>query len=209
MQSKRGKLEEKLRSEKDTVHVKLLNVQGLTLPKMYEIEKLIMSDLDIVCLTETQLKIDKVHISDQLKKYISMRKDDDQKGGGLMVLHKNNSDIEINQIQTKNTDIMHLNIKAVNFKIALILVYFSVSNVDKQISVKTEINELLEISKDQPLLMIGDFNGHVGFLGEQTLDRNGQMIIEWLEKENLIMLNDDTKCDGLYTWQRQNQKKCH
>lgn len=56
------------------MHTKFLNVQGLTTPTMYEVEKFIVSDLDIVYMIETQLKTEKVHISDQLKKYISMRK---------------------------------------------------------------------------------------------------------------------------------------
>lgn len=33
---------------------------------------------------------------------------------------------------------------------------------------------------------------------------NGQMIIDWLEKDNLIQLSDDVKCLRQYTWKRQN-----
>lgn len=88
----------------------------------------------------------------------------------------------------------------------LIVVYSSISYVEKTTTVKTEISELIEMSKEQPILMNGDFHGHVGFLGERTLDRSGQMMIDWTEKDNLILLNDDVKCDGLYTWKRQDQK---
>ena len=199
MQRKRGRLEKKPLRVNDTVQIKLLNVQGLTTSKMYEIEKLLVKDLDIVCLTETQLKIDKVHISEHLKKYTSMRKENDQKGGGLLVLHRKNSDIEIEQVQTEDSDIMHLLVQVGNLKMNMIVVYFSLSDTEKQISVKTELNDLIEKTKDLPMIMIGDFNGHVGFLGDQKQNRNGQMITDWLVKENLILLNDDAKCDGLYT----------
>ena len=197
----------KLKAISDEImHIKLLNVQGLAKTKLCKVENLVMNEYDIVCLTETQLKIDKVLISDHLKSYMSMRKENEQKGGGLLVIHKNNSEIEILQIQTKNTDIMHLSVKTGNLNCHLIVIYFSLSDLEKQVSMKAELNELIEKLKDQSLTIVGHMNGHVGFLGEQALDKNGQMIIDCLEKDNLILLNDEIKCDGFYTWQRQHQR---
>lgn len=70
---------------------------------------------------------------------------------------------------------------------------------------RLEIERLVEGKNDDPLVIVGDFNGHVGYKGEQRLDHNGRMIIDWMEKYNLIMLND-IKCEGLYTWCRNDQR---
>lgn len=49
--------------------VKLINIQGLTNVKLMEVEKLIEKNSDIVCITETQLKIDKIKLNDNIIKY--------------------------------------------------------------------------------------------------------------------------------------------
>lgn len=53
---------------------------------------------------------------------------------------------------------------------------------------------------------MGDFNGHTGLRGKQKLDENGKMILEWMDKYRMILLNEDPKCEGTYTWGRQEQK---
>ena len=50
-----------------------------------------------------------------------------------------------------------------------------------------------------PLLFFGDFNGHVGFLGDQGVNRNGSMLLDFVDKWNLMLLNADDECKGLYT----------
>ena len=56
---------------------------------MAELEKIINSDKDIICLTETHQKIDKIELDDSLSKISAMRDLGDKKGGGLMIVHKN------------------------------------------------------------------------------------------------------------------------
>lgn len=56
-------------------------------------------------------------------------------------------------------------------------------------------------------MLLGDFNGHVGFLGEQKLNIYGKLILEWLEKYDLTMLNDVCECKGVYTWSINNMKR--
>ena len=50
------------------------------------------------------------------------------------------------------------------------------------------------------LLLLGDFNGHIGVLGEQKLNRNGKRVIDIIENFNLNLLNLDDKCNGELTW---------
>jgi len=57
-----------------------------------------------------------------------------------------------------------------------------------------------------PILLIGDFNGHIEGLGRQNEDVNGKMIKEILNKHNLILMNLDNKCEGMITWQKAEQK---
>ena len=64
---------------------------------------------------------------------------------------------------------------------------------------REEVEAIIEAKQEEELMIIGDFNGHVGFLGEQKLDEGGKMIVEWMEEQGLILLNKDTQCTGLYT----------
>ena len=67
--------------------VKLLNIQGLTNEKYgeihYEVEHYIL-----ICLTETQKKIDNIRVEENIKVISSMRRMDEKKGGGLMLLYR-------------------------------------------------------------------------------------------------------------------------
>ena len=71
------------------VNFKIINIQGLTKTKGIEVEELI-GDRSIVCLTETQKKIRDVMFSKDCKIIENMREKEDRKGGGLMVIYKEN-----------------------------------------------------------------------------------------------------------------------
>ena len=53
---------------------------------------------------------------------------------------------------------------------------------------------MIEDVEDEALAIIGDFNGHIGILGEQSLDKNGQVLLEWMNNYSLILLNCDDEC---------------
>ena len=60
---------------------------------------------------------------------------------------------------------------------------------------------------DKDILVLGDFNAHIEVIGYQKLNKNGESLLNILEKCNLVMLNlDDTKTTGIVTWQRGNQQ---
>ena len=48
-------------------------------------------------------------------------------------------------------------------------------------------------------MVLGDFNGHIGFIGPQNLNYNGNNVLNLIEKWNLILLNGDEKCEGVIT----------
>ena len=49
------------------------------------------------------------------------------------------------------------------------------------------------------------FNGHIEFLGPHTINKNGEAILDFIDKNNLILLNGHAECLGEITWQ-QNEK---
>ena len=161
-------------------------------------------------LTETQQKIDKLIVSQGITKIENNRELKDKKGGGLMILY-NSENIEIEKIETQQKDILYTKCRIANLKINTILVYFSAGNSEEDKErdklLRIECEKLIRNDVDsEGLIVLGDFNGHVGFLGQQKVDRNGEMIIDWMNDFNLILLNGDDRCIGLYTWNRQNLK---
>ena len=72
--------------------------------------------------------------------------------------------------------------------------------------IKAEIEETFDSADERPLLVVGDFNGHIQCLGYQREDTNGSMIMTWLNKYNIVLLNLDEKTKGTVTWQREDQK---
>ncbi len=53
------------------------------------------------------------------------------------------------------------------------------------------------IPEPEPVVVVVD--------GGQKLNDNGRIILEWMEKFKLTMLNDDMKCEGEITWSRNEQ----
>ena len=160
----------------------------------------------ILLLTETQLKVDKITTKCIVKKIDSMRKEQDKKGGGISAFYRTDSQCikEVNEITTKSADILYLELKTENETYKIIVVYFSIldiSNRDRNREIRREIEKIVEENNDK-LLIIGDFNGHIDGLGYQKQDERGNMVMEWLENYNLILLNTDDRCEGLITWER-------
>ena len=92
-----------------------------------------------------------------------------------------------------------------NFLCTIIFVYLSTNDENRNKSLEAEINNILNRTENTPTILLGDFNGHVGFL-EQKLNKNGKRIIDWISETNLTLLNGDTKCSGVTTWENLNYK---
>lgn len=54
-------------------------------------------------------------------------------------------------------------------------------------------------------MIIQDLHVHVSILGEHKED-GGNIILSWVEKHTLILLNNDTNCKGMYTWEGRESK---
>lgn len=160
-----------------------------------------MSGNSIVCLTETQKKLRDVNFEDDCVVIDSMREQQDRKGGGLMMLCRKNKGVVMQKIDTKSKDVLHVKGNIEGWEVRILLVYLSVNDEVRNNKIKEEVERIMEGNSD-PLIVTGDFNGRVGFKGEQRVNKNGEMILEWMEKYRLIMLNEDEKCIGEITWSR-------
>ena len=96
-------------------------------------------------------------------------------------------------------------------KVTIILIYLSVIRgaIEKKSSqgIMTEIQRgISQCDDDELVFIMGDFNAHVGIIGEQELNYNGNIVLDIMIENNIIMLNDTDKCKGTYTWCRGQSK---
>lgn len=192
--------------------IKVINIQGLTKVKVHEIEDMMKDQKSIICLTETQQKYEKIQFTKGIMKKESMREKDDKKGGGITILYPEKDLLELEVVSSQSRDILDVKGKFLKGKIdiRIIAVYFSVQNnqEDKKrnIIMKKELQRKVENAKDELLIVLGDFNGHTGILGQQKLDNNGQTVIDLITNYDLTLLNADESCTGVYTWRKKEQK---
>ena len=189
--------------------MKYINVQGLSRDKFIEIENTIEKS-EIYLLSETQQKIDKLKINENIINVSSMRNLNEKKGGGLMILFRRDNifKIDYEKVETKSKDLLHVDFKIGAEKIKVILVYFSVHNSEINVKNRTIYEEISNIIVDchENLMIIGDFNGHIDGLGYQRKDYNGKIVLELVNENNLLLMNTDEKCSGKYTWESGNKK---
>ncbi|KAK3889166.1 hypothetical protein Pcinc_006740 [Petrolisthes cinctipes] len=67
------------------------------------------------------------------------------------------------------------------------------------------IHNILQKHEEEPLVLLGNFNGHFGFIGRQEVNQNGNRVLSWAEKYYLTILNGDLRCKGETTWSRGEQ----
>ncbi|XP_068246511.1 uncharacterized protein [Palaemon carinicauda] len=73
---------------------------------------------------------------------------------------------------------------------------------NRDVRIKLDIMGILENLPDSPIILLGDFNGHLEFIGQQSLDRTGSIVLDIAEKHNMVILNGDPLCEGEVTWKR-------
>ena len=71
---------------------------------------------------------------------------------------------------------------------------------ERNIKIKKELDDILENCVDEDnVVVLGDFNGHLGFIGPQEINSIGRYVLEIMERYNLILLNGDDQCNGEIT----------
>lgn len=187
-----------------------MNVQGLTNEKYAEIQEKI-GEKTLVCLTETQKKVNNIRIEEGITCIDKMRDVNQLKGGGLMVLFKEEEDFYFEEQKNPNSDCLHIKGRIGLLKGNIILVYLRTGTGEEvrnwNRGIVHGLQEALDLAQDHEefLMILGDFNAHLGYLGYQGENENGKIINKLIEKNNLVLLNLDERCSGIYTWRRGEQ----
>lgn len=183
--------------------IKFINVKYLTKVKAKSLECLIEDDT-ILCLTETSLNWNSINFSENIEEISSMRKVTDRKGGGLMVLKKGKN-VQVTKSDTKNEDAMIVVCEIYSVKFTLFIVYLSVNDNERNKNIMEEIQQKAQRLEGN-YIMVGDFNGHIGIIGQQNVNENGRKLLSLSEELNLTILNCDLECKGEVTWERGDQQ---
>ena len=188
--------------------IEMLNVQGLTEEKTVELLELVKPGV-ILCLTETQKKVDAIKRGEEVEVVQSMREMQDRRGGGLMCAVRRR-DMKIEKRKTKHRDLLHVGVEILELDLSLelIITYWrtgneiEVANYNEVIA--REMGEIIRRAENEEkkLMVLGDFNGHLGYIGYQEENRNGKIINDFICRHDLILLNTDEMCKGTYTWER-------
>lgn len=175
----------------------------MTKQKYLEIEREI-DNKTIMCLVETQEKYEKITERENLEKLVSRRKIKDKKGGGIMILKRQNN-IKIEKLKEHHPDILLTQCQAGNLNFILLVTYIS-CNPKENNEIYEEIDKIINKYEDKPIMIIGDMNAHTTMIVKDKINKNGEKLIKWLNKYNLILLNNDIECNGRYTWEARNCK---
>ena len=187
----------------------VLNIRGFNKGKYTELENMFFQDSDvinIVCLTETQHKYEKVLIHKDLRSFTAMRNAKDKKGGGIQVILPRVKQIRLNKVENENKDLLELEGELFGIDFRMIVVYFDSKKYGegrkRNYRLSKILEDKLENNEKEGLMIMGDFNGHIKILDQSKDDANGKMVMKWMDDYNLTLLNLDEKCEGLYTWRR-------
>ena len=75
------------------------------------------------------------------------------------------------------------------------------SSKERNRGIKERIEIILnEMEINEHLILMGDFNGHLGIIGKQKENENGKIIKDLANKYNLVIANLEESCEGVYTW---------
>ncbi|CAL4150581.1 unnamed protein product [Meganyctiphanes norvegica] len=213
------KVKNNLENKIGGMEIKLINVDGLTNAKYGELMNLCFQGkrkLNILCMTEThenwgKFLIDKNLDSFDTRREIRDKKNGIKKGGGLKILIEKSKQIKFKKVDRKSKEILEIVGVCFGMELKIILVYLDVDKGElgklNNGKIKKEIEESIKNQNKGGLMILGDFNGHSELLEpNRKEDLNGKMIKEWIENFDLILLNADCKCEGIYTRCRGEQK---
>ena len=158
-----------------------------------------------MCLVETQEKYNKITERENLEKIVSRRKIEDKKGGGIMLLKRKNNGIKLDKLKEIHPDILTVKCQIGNMNFILITTYIK-CNPKENKDIYDAINRILKKHENEPIFMIGDMNAHTNITIKDKVNQNGKKLLEWVDKYNLVMLNNDIECKGKYTWEARNSK---
>ena len=119
-----------------------------------------------------------------------------------MILYKKDKIDVIEKYESGHCDILYVSCKIAEFHFNIIIVYLDTKEKERNEIIKGKLYSIMTKIMNSPILVLGDFNGHVGFIGKQEVNNNGNIVLDMAEKFNLVILNGDPRCEGETTWSR-------
>ena len=202
----------KMEEQECKLFFRIMNVGGLNEKKLTLIKNAFLGEEkvhNIICMTETQNRYEKVDVSNLIS-YTKMRKKNKRKGGGLQIIMRDCKGVDFEEEKQKNEEILVIEGKCFGMEMKVILVYFDVRKNEEgrknNKKIKTDIETIIKNNKKECLMIIGDFNGHLEELDGRKDDVNGKMVMEWINEFDLMLMNGDEKCEGTITREQGEQK---
>ena len=139
-----------------------------------------------------------MHLNSDVAIISKTRHCSDIKGGGLAVLfYRKHWNIE--EYPSKHQDILVTEISKGFLNCLLIIVYASTNNPARNDIIYCELKTIVTKNNERNILILGDFNGHIGILGPQQSNANGKKLMNFTDDLGLLILNLDTNCSGEIT----------
>lgn len=120
-----------------------MNIQGLSKTIGKEVKELICEN-STVCLTQIQKKIRAINFSKEIKIIDNMRGRKDRKGGIIVLAYKENIGRELEKVQNRCKDVLHVKGKVEGWEVKLLMVYFSVNDSERNNEMKQEIEGIMQ-----------------------------------------------------------------
>ena len=80
---------------------------------------------------------------------------------------------------TASPDLLYCKLECQELEFGLVLAYMDVRDQTRNENIRRElINIINNCAESEKLLIMGDFNGHLGSIGDQELNRNGRFVLE-------------------------------
>ena len=195
------------------INLRVMNVNGLNHNKYMNIEEEFFrneNEINIVCLTETHEKCEETDIHQNIKAIHTIREKNDKRGGGILLLTPNMTRINLKEIKNKNKELLEAEGNIFDTEVKIITVYFDANRDqngrDRNTMLQEIIEDKIQNNTKEGLIITGDFNGHIKDIDNRDTDKNGKMILDWIENYDLILLNTDQRCEGVFTRIRNEQK---
>ena len=81
-----------------------------------------------------------------------------------------------------NSDILEVNVEWQGWKFKLVLVYLDARDGERNLKIKSKLENIVgAVDEEGDLILLGDFNAHVGIVWPQELNRNGQLLLDLME----------------------------
>ena len=198
--------------EKKSMKFGCLNVRGWGLGKFEDIFKELSEwSFDFVGITETHLRDRFERESDEYMMIGKGRCRQDKMGGGVALIYKKDRNIRLEEIDIGNgemsEDIIAMRVECKGGQnetesFVIVIVYMTVEGERAKRENKEKykiINGIVKEYARERIIVMGDMNGHIGIMLGERINKNGEMLLEFMDELNMENLNV-TLAEGRVTW---------